>query len=489
MRDKDFFKENLGEYESPLSNRVSFDKVIANTQKKAVPLWLNPKLVISAGLFLVMGTAVLGYYANSESVKTQNNANGEESISKIVDSDNSSNKVSKSKSNTAEYQSKDELITESDAIAKNTSKLTTEVDDEMIFDKSEMPKESSKNRVKGMERSNGLDLTKVENIKIQSDKSDVSKIEILSTEKVVVAEVEYTKDEILIGSSNTTDPNKTIATPIEKAVIKDKKIVSQVSIPNEAINAESKDQLIALDKEAAPNDKDLAKDDNPTKRGLNLEVSVLSADAKVYGQINEDASIAGTQRSFGFSSLLVKEINSRIQLGAGLGYSLNQSYGSYNWKDRSREQVIDSRDVVIVQPGLPDKTVTVYDTSYNNVVQNNSSDLAYSSEIVSLPIGIRYKIKDLGAFQILGTYTSQPGLIVVNSGHVFNNSEVIQTDRSANNTLVFQNRLSARLTYELGEKWSFLVEPVYSHTYYLEKALNTNKASKFGMGVGLMFKL
>ena len=56
-------------------------------------------------------------------------------------------------------------------------------------------------------------------------------------------------------------------------------------------------------------------------------------------------------------------------------------------------------------------------------------------------------------------------------------------------TKIIQNKFSARLTYNLGPKWSFLVEPMYSRTYYSENVLNINNSSKFGMGVGLIFNL
>ena len=488
MRDKDFFKEMLGDYESPLSNRVSFDKVIAKTNRKAAPIWLNPKMVISAGLFLVIGTAFIGYYANGDSAATSN--------ADIVGVETTKSKIS-NQSNTIDKSERGEVVENTNTIEYDATNLKPNLDKaassgEIVSHSGSSTPMFAKARTE--EGTNSSERSFADANKVVQE----PKAEIVSTETYSNDKVEYTKHEVLIGKLNKdaamTDGDADgemdkVVTPTEQ-ITSSTTVGSKENKNQDVISTGDKDAPLVVAKKDSPEDKDLVKGDGPeVRRGLNLEFSVLSTEAQVYGKINNDASIAGNQRSFGMQGLLLKEMSERLQVGAGIGYGLNESVGKYEWTNKRLQQVITSEQQIIVQPGLPDRTITVYDTSYNTVSEIRTSDLLYTSEYLSLPIGLRYKIKDYGAFKILASYNFEPGILLVNTGHVFNTSEVISTTNELSNSLVIQNRFGARLSYDLGTKWSFLFEPVYNHTYYSKKTLNANKASKFGMGVGLVFKL
>ena len=483
MSETNYFKDQLGDYESPLSERVSFDKVIVKTNKKAGGVRMNPKTIITAGLVLIIGTLFLGYSQNDHideghtevvaSAKIPNSKIPKKSSdSKTVflasSTDNQVEKLEKGVSIERSTISKEQTSSNKLASNKTKRKSGLTIDRRKSF----VPVPAIvKNNETGTFPSKKVEIPVREVINqgtagaIADAKHDFSKEQSPQSEKEV------------IQSSEVEKTLKSNAKPNLAAISKEKQSEKSVA-------------LLEADKADSPEAKNLKKGDaRPGSNGLKVEFSLISTGSNVYGQISDDAFITGNQRNFALQSLLSKEVLNKIQIGAGIGYGLNESIGKYEWMNKVEEQVITSRQQIIVQPGLPDRVVTTYDTSFTTKLENRTSDLLYKSEYVSLPLGLRYEVKDFGVFKILASYTFEPGLLLVNSGHVFNASEVQNTSDKLSNSLVIQNKFSARLTYNLGTKWSFLVEPMYSSTYYSEKILNINNASKFGMGVGLIFNL
>ncbi len=483
MSETNYFKDQLGDYESPLSERVSFEKVIVKTNKKAGGVWMNPKAMIAIGLALIIGTSLIGYSQNKHSDASHPEAIASAQIgnSKILKKtiESNTNAAASSKNNQLELLEKSASIERSMTLEEQAklngleSKLTAGVSALRVNKRKSI--EPVVSIVKKMERGT------------------------FEAQKVVRPIQEIINQEMPgLVADTKDDASKDLSLQLvqeEDASSEAKDIARIDAKPGADLIEEakpSKNSVALLDAEKldSPEAKSLTKGDGPrVSNGLKIEFSVISLGSNVYGQINEDAFITGNQRNFALQGLLSKEVSDKIQIGAGIGYGLNESIGKYEWMNKIEEQLITSKQQIIVQPGLPDRIVTTYDTSYTTKLENRTSDLVYKSEYISLPLGLRYKLKDFGVFNILATYTFEPGLLLVNSGHVFNASEVLNTTNEQSNSLVIQNKLSARLTYNLGPKWSFLVEPMYSCTYYSKNVLNTNNSSKFGMGVGLIFNL
>ena len=483
MSEKNYFKDQLGDYESPLSDRVSFDKVIIKTNKKAAGGWMTPKTIILAGLALTIGTSFIIYSQNDYSEASHSEGVASAQISNAKISKNTIESKAILLADAAD--SKPELLDKSALIERSSTSEEQPIPNNLA---SNLISETS-----GFNMNRGKSVVPVASIaknkELEAFQGKKSGIPVQET-------INRNIPEAVVDTKN--DFSKKLSPQLEKeedhsSLVKE--IAKSDANPKATLIAEVKPSLkpvvlLDADKTNSPEAKKLKKGDAPQESSrLKVEFSLISLGSNVYGQINEDAFIAGNQRNFALQSVLSKEILDKIQIGLGIGYGLNESIGKYEWLTKIEEQLITSKQQIIVQPGLPDRIVTTYDTSFTSKLQNRTSDLVYKSEYVSLPIGLRYKVKDFGLFKILAAYTFEPGLLLVNSGHVFNTSEVRNTTDKLSNSLVIQNKFSARITYNLGQKWSFLVEPMYSNTYYSEKVLNINNSSKFGIGVGLIFNL
>jgi hypothetical protein len=483
MSEKNYFKDQLGDYESPLSDRVSFDKVIIKTNKKAAGGWMTPKTIILAGLALTIGTSFIIYSQNDYSEASHSEGVASAQISNAKISKNTIESKAILLADAAD--SKPELLDKSALIERSSTSEEQPIPNNLA---SNLISETS-----GFNMNRGKSVVPVASIaknkELEAFQGKKSGIPVQET-------INRNIPEAVVDTKN--DFSKKLSPQLEKeedhsSLVKE--IAKSDAHPKATLIAEVKPSLkpvvlLDADKTNSPEAKKLKKGDAPQESSrLKVEFSLISLGSNVYGQINEDAFIAGNQRNFALQSVLSKEILDKIQIGLGIGYGLNESIGKYEWLTKIEEQLITSKQQIIVQPGLPDRIVTTYDTSFTSKLQNRTSDLVYKSEYVSLPIGLRYKVKDFGLFKILAAYTFEPGLLLVNSGHVFNTSEVRNTTDKLSNYLVIQNKFSARITYNLGQKWSFLVEPMYSNTYYSEKVLNINNSSKFGIGVGLIFNL
>ncbi len=483
MSETNYFKEQLGDYESPLSERVSFDKVIVKTNKKAGGVRMNPKTIITAGLVLIIGTFFVGYSQNDHTDSGHSEVVASAQIPNSKISKNSSNSKAVFLASTTDIHL--EKLEKGVSVERSTNSKEQISSNKLASDKTK--------------RISGLIINQIKSIVPVPAMAKNSESETFPSKNGGIPDQEIIKPFTAVAIPDAMDDFSKEQRP------QSEKEVNHSSEVEETIKSDAKPNLAAISKEKqskesvalleadkadSPEAKNLKKGDaRPGGSGLKVEFSLISIGSNVYGQISDDAFITGSQRNFALQSLLSKEVLDKIQIGAGIGYGLNESIGKYEWMNKVEEQVITSRQQIIVQPGLPDRVVTTYDTSFTTKLENRTSDLLYKSEYVSLPLGLRYEVKDFGVFKVLASYTFEPGLLLVNSGHVFNASEVQNTSDKLSNSLVIQNKFSARLTYNLGAKWSFMLEPMYSNTYYSEKILNINNASKFGMGVGLIFNL
>ncbi len=173
--------------------------------------------------------------------------------------------------------------------------------------------------------------------------------------------------------------------------------------------------------------------------------------------------------------------------GLGIGYNMSAGSGRYINTEYRNEQHIDSHTVVIIQPGLPDQTITVYDTSMLPKTIVSKGDVNYSLTKVNLPIAMRWYFGS-GRFIFRLGGSIAPGVMISNSGTVFNKKEMAQTSSMKSHAFTMDSRLSLGLQYAISNKLSMFAEPTLEYQLSGNRAWMPYNRLGYGFGVGLLIK-
>ncbi len=480
---KDIFKEQLHNYQSPLSSRVSFDKVIAQTNKQNKPIWLNPRVIASAGLFLVIGTAIVAYY--SAGAGSNASAGKRVAVQQVAQNEGSNSSQSTIVQHTATNLIENTVsnneavfpisITQGTNPGANSNKPVETV---TPISKSVSKPAKSPVHIQEIPIATVQDPIKLAAVTSNTGETDAylgnaATIEVVSTSNTQKGNLEYTKQEIVIGGSNTIPVQNNATNQTSETVY------SEVANPDLALTANTpetnKNENLEINKE-------------PNSSKWQLETNILSNARGINGTVN-NVSLLGNQRTFGANAIVLYPLTSNLNVGLGIAFDAQSNIGTAQWNTNESNMQITSRDIVIVQPGLPNTIRTVYDTAMQQNTVNNNLKLAYNAQIVSLPIAIRYNIGQWNEFGLWLSNTAQPGIITAGLGHVFNNNEWNKKVQNTKNSMVLINRTGLRLTYDLGKRQSFILEPNMTLQWNSNKNLNTNALSQYGVGVGILFKL
>jgi hypothetical protein len=479
MIENDIFKEKLENYASPLSERVSFEKVMAKTNSKAMPIWSRPKFVVSMGLFLVAGAGILGYYsqltsasdnASSNLVKVENNMTSNDNEQVAANNDAEAHLMPQVNSN--EDLSRNLKIVAKTNIGESDVKTNNYIE---LKKQSYNDTKSVVANANVIPNTSGIEFNPIGINKVESN------IEIVSKKTINKGEVSYTKDEINIGlADESTEILNADNTNGDLNTRADANTITQVD----------KNEPMDGSKVQTPTKTSLDKDgEGPGfSKNWGLETTVFSSESTIYGTPTENEEIAGSQRSFNLNALAYVNLSQKWQIAGGIAYTMGENNGRYNALNEFKTETITPRTIVIIQPGLPNQTLTVYDTSRTSQIQKTSTELSMQTRMLAIPLSVRYKIKNVQEFDFYVNLTTQPGLYTRANGHAFNSQEY-SNNNTLSNVFVIQNSLGFRVAYELGKEWKFVFEPTVNHTMTGNSSLNLNKKLKYGMGVGIMFQL
>lgn len=176
--------------------------------------------------------------------------------------------------------------------------------------------------------------------------------------------------------------------------------------------------------------------------------------------------------------------NPNIQLGVGLGFAQNSGSGQLTTQQTTNTMRVDSQVIVIVQPGMPNTNKTVYDTSFVKETKTQNGHINYTQSRINLPLTFNYLLGDgLVSFRVSGTVA--PGMLIYQKGTLFSEGHTpseIQTRYKAS----FDARLGFGLLLGLNNNTRFIIEPGIQ--YFSEKGQAQYGRLLPGVGVGLSFK-
>lgn len=176
--------------------------------------------------------------------------------------------------------------------------------------------------------------------------------------------------------------------------------------------------------------------------------------------------------------------NPNIQLGAGLGFAQNSGSGQLTTQQTSNTMKVDSQVIVIVQPGMPNTYKTVYDTSFVKETKTQQGHISYTQSRINLPLTFNYLLGNgMVSFRVSGTVA--PGMLIYQKGILFSEGHTpSETQTSYRASL--DARLGFGLLLGLNNHTKFIIEPGIQ--YFSEKGQAQYGRLLPGVGVGLSFK-
>lgn len=430
------FRDKLYDLETPLGNRMSFEEVMNRRKAGRKLLWWKPVVIVLAGLFTIAGSAY--FYMGDETGVKQAKLNQRPGME--IAGNSGSNKAK--------------------------SGLSTQFgnDKEAVFEKNNSTNET------------------VQNVNPNTGKSVVFAEE--SGEKNVSGAVRVAKplgkdapDLIEEQSGNTL----ITATNVEwEATLK---LLKKMGLFKE---------IGALEMAEFEELKGLSRLYNMPKKSMLpdfIEFSMITGGSG-YRNFDENAdfSVRGNHQFSQYRALALYSLPGDVMLGAGVFSEWSMGAAQIRSIENKQRMVIDSHTVVIIQPGLPPKTVVVKDTSMVADRVSVGSEASYRMNKFAVPLALRYLIH-AGKGSIRLGMDIAPGMIVSQSGSLFNRNTVIPAEQLASRALSLDLKLSAGVQMALSSKTSVVAEPVLNlQTVRGAQWKQFNRAG-LGFGLGFVYRL
>lgn len=183
-----------------------------------------------------------------------------------------------------------------------------------------------------------------------------------------------------------------------------------------------------------------------------------------------------------------RQLNDQFRWFAGLKYAEQRS--RFDWLQQTDEirMLTEVKNVVIKEPGLPDRTISVHDTVMLHSVHHTRYSASNRTRLFSLPVGIQYALQGSG-FYMFGSLA--PGYVLRSSGMR------MQADGSVAfmEDLRFMRRFQLNSEFGLGMRKTlapgifFTVEPRLNYGLLnLSKTPSAHHALQLGMNVGISFR-
>lgn len=440
------FKDKLYNLETPLGGGMSFDKVMAMRNNKTSPVWWKPTLLVVATLSVVSLTGFFWLSNGSSSSKPEVAASNTNS-----NANNSGGGMDNSNSNT-----------ENNAVANNNNsniKEPTGTNNSNVGD-------GIPTIANGSQSSSGRSVNPTQGTAANQGVSN--------------------------GNGNHDKPTKHSIPPVV-AFNEVPRNVDVAEFPdhsgldNQGIDATLFDYPAILSQNLNPA---VPYPDLMEKQRLTLPTFEVMMYTGALNQNKFDAnssySIRGSHRSGIYSAVALWDLNQGMQLGAGIGFA--QFMGNGKWQNTHNyiQQNIHSRTVTIVQPGFPDRQITVYDTTNTPTTDVTQGDITYNLSKLSVPLAFRMHFGE-GRTLLRASATIAPGMLLGNSGTLFNRETSLPlTQKIHNPTLDAKIGLGAY--YLLSTKLAVVVEPSVAYQSILGNNLGAYNRFNFGLGFGLVIK-
>lgn len=215
---------------------------------------------------------------------------------------------------------------------------------------------------------------------------------------------------------------------------------------------------------------------------------MMNTGGRNYGFTGNNAWSSRGNHYFGqYSAIALWDIKGGIQLGAGFGFS--QFMGNGEWRSLNvyNKQVIDTQTITIIQPGLPNKTITVYDTSTQQVKEVKSGNLNYRMSKISVPLAFRYHFGEgRTIWRLSGTVS--PGMLANSTGSIFSKTETMGISDQTGNRFTMDARLGLGMHYVLNRRIAIVAEPGMVYQSVFGNQWKAYDRVTLGFGLGLVIK-
>lgn len=428
-----YFRDKLYDLETPLNDRMSFEAVMARRKSATRFIWWKPALIIVAGLFAVTGSA---YYLISGDKQTAKS--GAESVGA----------VHKEKNNAS-------------APASNAAPVA-----QIPKDADEQNRDGLNPSTSGTENaahSRNADFRTRNPLHISPARSGSKPASPAVPEVVAAAEKNMSEGAADISRINLSGIDLFRLRLIENAIMP--LFAGHVPLPNQPWYAEK----------------------SPLSK-FSLELGVATA-GNGYRNFDEkqDLSIRGNHRISQYQAVLLADLGYGWQAGAGISYQAGMGIAQVRRFETSNRMVVDTHTVIIVQPGLPPKTVVVRDTSYIQDRISKGSQISYRMNKVSVPLAFRYHVGQ-GRGIVRLSATLSPGLVTMQAGDMFNRTQSADLAEMPKHAFCMDARLGAGMYYQLGPKTALIAEPMLQLQAMPGSSWKAYNRVGLGFGLGVVIK-
>jgi hypothetical protein len=436
MPDK-HFKDKLYDLETPLSDRVSFEKMMALRGQSAVKSY--KKIYFMALGLLLLGGGTLAMYFN---VFNRNSSISNSVVQTAADS--------KSDANNSVVVGNESTDNADKANIDNAVSSKTEVAADNKYSRNNSYINSEKHSING-HASDG-------------SKNDATDTKTTPESTTIIPDV---TDNTGSAIANESDSRK------DFSALKGSKPKWR-----QKANAKSRNNIAGLRL-------------NPYQPELNAAPKMLfevnaSTSGSSYKNFNDanPLSLRGNHHVAQYQALALLSAGRGWLFGAGAEYAAY--LGQAEFKQRTFENVtnISSRQVAVIQPGLPIRYITVYDTTVSRQEKIATGNVSYRFSHMAIPLSFRYMMGE-GAvlFRLSGSIA--PGIMTYRTGNIFNATSYQSMEGMARNQFTMSGRVGFGAHYQATRHLAVIAEPVLN--YRLISGNKDFNRLNYGFGFGLVF--
>lgn len=201
---------------------------------------------------------------------------------------------------------------------------------------------------------------------------------------------------------------------------------------------------------------------------------------------SKSLSIRGNHQLAQYQALALVATGKGFLFGAGAEYSAFQGTAEYRQRFNTTVMDISSRQVAIIQPGMPVRYITVYDTTLRNVQKVVNGDVSYQFRQISVPFAFRYMVGQ-GSVLFRVSASLAPGFVTYKSGNMFDNSRYQSMEMLSSSHFTLSGRLGVGAHYQATRRIAIVAEPVLNYRGFGKIGSHGYNALNYGFGLGLVY--
>ncbi len=436
------FRDKLYDLETPLGNRMSFDEVMRRRKSARRLLWWKPVVIVLAGLFTIAGSAYfyIGKGVDDAGKAEQSPGNAAYSVSEgsIVEKSklpDSQPLVSKA-SETNKIGQISPLASETKSVSETPGSMRVENGDEASRKQLGLAATVSFESAESIKKAASLEVAG--NLSEQDNWNDwlstLSELKKMGLFKQIEKQWALNWNELQDLRRNYNMPSKSLLPDFVE--------FSMVTGGNGYRNFDEKSNF----------------------------------------------SVRGNHQFSQYKGLFFYSLPGDFLLGAGVISEWGMGAAQVRRIDEVKRMVVDTHTIVVIQPGLPPKTLVVRDTSMVTDRISVGSEVSYRFSKIAVPLAFRYLLRAGKGSVRLGVDVA-PGIITSQSGIFFNRNTVLAAEQLPARSLSLDLKLSAGIQLALSSKTSVVAEPVLNMQRVNGGQWKQFNRTGLGFGLGFVYRL